>query len=268
MVRRYLPTLLSAALIAASIAPAHAWDSRKRNPTHPTHSYLTEYAINQVQTAYPEAQAFRAQLLEGANTELHELSVKGAAYGIDLDAARVRHHGTNAGCDDPKGWWDDCLAAYQSGHKQKAYFLLGVLLHMVEDMGVPAHANGVYHQGSLTEFDNFEFLALSNWRPSYSAIDRQDPAYDAPWRYYAFSQNWTHTDAPDYHDRNAFSKTWTVARSAERRLLQNRQGRTAKTAFWTLQCAQKLFHAARTTQTTAPRAHGKGSAPTTSNQPT
>lgn len=234
---------LAAAAIACGASAALAWDSVKHNPTHPTHSYLTGYAIDQLGAARPELRQYRQQLIEGANSELHELPVTGTAYGLDLDAKRREHRGTNAGTDDIAGWWRDSLEAYRAGNRERAYFLLGVLLHMVEDMGVPAHANGVYHQGNATEFDNFEFIALSNWKPSFAEINRADPGFAEPWRYYAFSADWARADAPTYRDRDAFSKTWLLADAAERKLLQNRQGRTATVAMWTLRSAYQAFKA-------------------------
>lgn len=220
---------------------ALAWDSSTGNPTHPTHSYLTEWALDRLQGQYPELQQFRGIVIEGANEELHELTVSGEKYGIDLEAKRVQHKGTNEGCDDIQGWWQDCLTAYRQAQKEQAYFLLGVMLHMIQDMGVPAHANKVYHQGSLTQFDNFEFLALSNWKPKFDDINREDPGYSEPWQYYAFSQEWTHIDAPNYNDPNSFSKFWFTASSSEKRLLSNRQGRTSNVTTWALNSAEKVF---------------------------
>ncbi len=162
-------------------------------------------------------------------------------YGVKLETMRIQYKGTNEGCDDIKGWWQESLAAYQQGNKSRAYFLLGVMLHMVQDMGVPAHANKVYHQGNATEFDNFDFLALSNWKPSFNDINRTDPTFAGPWKYYSFSQEWTQVDAPDYHDRDAFSKFWLTASQSERRLLQNRQGRTCHLTKWAITSAAKAF---------------------------
>ncbi len=235
-------TAMAAALTALAItaSEAGAWDSSKRNPTHPTHSYLTEWAIEN--SGIPEARQFLEELVEGANTELHELPVEGKRYGVDLNAARLAHKGTNAGCDDIQGWWADSLAAYRSGDKQRAYFVLGIMLHMIEDMGVPAHANGVYHQGNRTEFDNFEFMALSNWKPDFTAVDRADPGYADPARYYQLSKSWAHDDAPDYTDRSSFSKTWLLASAKERALLRNRQARTANVALWALRTAFNIFN--------------------------
>ena len=243
---RRLPFALGM-LVAGPFAMSGAalgWDSEsKLNPTHPTHSYLTESAIDALAGQYPELAAFRAQLVEGANTELHELPVSGTAYGLDLEAMRVEHKGTNEGSDDVAGWWADAAEAYSAGATQRAYFLVGVMLHMIEDMGVPAHANHIHHQGSLTEFDNFEFMALSNWKPSFAEINKADPAYDEPWRYYRFSEAWTQEDAPDYADTDSFSKLWLTASDEERQLLSNRQGRTAMVVQWALASAARAFAA-------------------------
>ncbi|NEO93015.1 MAG: hypothetical protein F6K56_23415 [Moorea sp. SIO3G5] len=221
---------------------AWAWDSADwKNPTHPTHSYLTEWGIDQLKGQYPELQQFRNAIIDGANTELHELPVSGIEYGIDLNAKRIEHKGTNEGCDDIEGWWQDSLTAYDQNRKSQAYFLLGIMLHMIEDMGVPAHANLVYHQGNLTEFDNFEFMALSNWKPKFDDINRQDPRYSEPYKYYYLSKEWTHVDAPNYNDPDSFSKTWFFASSTERKLLSNRQGRTSYLVKWALNSAVKAY---------------------------
>lgn len=219
------------------------WDSESPlSPAiHPTHSYFVEWAIDRLKGTWPELQTYRDQIIEGANMELHELRTKyGIKYGLDMDAKRVEHKGTNPGSDDMPGWWRDSLSAYRAGNKPQAYFVLGIMLHMIADMGVPAHANRVYHQGNATEFDNFEFMATFNWKPSFH-INRADPGYTEPWRYYAFSESWTKADAPGYHDRNSFSKTWMFASQSERELLSNRQGRTCYVTMWTLQSAAIAF---------------------------
>ena len=220
---------------------AYGWDSANNNPTHATHSYLTEMGINALKSQYPELAEFQTELLAGANSELHELTVSGTEYGVDLDAKRREHKGTNAGTDDIKGWWNDAAAAYAQGNKQQAYFYVGVMLHMIEDMGVPAHAQGLEHQ-AIPNFDNFEFMGLSNWRPDAGTPgDKADPAYADPWRYYEFSRSWTLEDAPNYNDISAFSKTWTFANDDERMLLSNRQLRTGLVVTWALSSAVKTL---------------------------
>jgi hypothetical protein len=239
----FASTAATAALVigAVFILLALGWDSAKGNPTHATHSYLTEWAIDQLEAEFPELQQFGKPLVEGANEELHELQVGGSKYGVDLDAKRIQHKGTNAGCDDIEGWWTDCRDAYKAGDKTKAHFLLGIMLHMIEDMGVPAHANQVDHQARLAQLDHFEIMAFWNWKPAFDAIDKDDPSYAEPWKYYAFSRDWTRANAPNYRSRTQFSRTWTFAKPEERALLSNRQGRTCHVAKWTLQSAAKLF---------------------------
>jgi hypothetical protein len=240
---RILAAALAAVLTVAS--PALAWDSARfellTRIVHPTHSYLTEFAIDELADAYPELREFGDILIEGANSELHELPVEGTAYGIDLEAKRRAHRGTNAGSDDVAGWWADARAAYRAGNKQQAYYYAGVILHMVQDMGVPAHANGVYHQGTISEFDNFEAMAALSWKPDFSRVDRDDPGFADPSGYYRFSQDWAATDAPDYRDPDSFSKTWLTADDDERQLLSDRQARTATLSMWTLRAIAKGF---------------------------
>jgi len=236
-----LAALVALVIAAAWTLPALAWDSARGSFVDSTHSCLTEWAIDELEGEFPELGEFRAQLIEGANAELHERRVKGSKYGVDLDAKRIQHKGTNEGCDDIQGWWTDSRDAYQAGEKARAYFLLGVMLHMIQDMGVPAHANQVYHQAGLTELDHFEIMAFSNWKPAFDAIDQTDPSYAEPWRYYEFSRDWTRADAPDYRSRTQFSRTWTFAKPEERTLLRNRQGRTCYATRWALHSAAKAF---------------------------
>lgn len=236
---------LVAAAFALLATPSLAWDSAQfewlTRIIHPTHSYLTEYAIDQLHGDYPELEAYRDILVEGANSELHELPVEGVVYGIDLEAKRRAHKGTNAGSDDVPGWWQEARDAYSAGNREQAYFYLGVVLHMIEDMGVPAHANGLYHQGNLTEFDNFEAMALQRWDPDFSAVDRSDPGLASPADYYRFSQDWAAADAPDYRDTSSFSKTWLTASRAEKALVRTRQARTATVVMWALRRAMETL---------------------------
>jgi hypothetical protein len=238
-----LVTLAVAVLLIAG--PAAAWDSSKfswvAKIIHPTHSYFTEYAIDNLRGEYPELETYREVLIDGANLELHELPVNGVLYGVNLDAKRLEHKGTNAGSDDVPGWWKDARKAYAAGKKEAAWLMVGIMLHMIQDMGVPAHANGVYHQGTLTEFDNFEAMAAQKWDPDFATVDRKDPGYSDPSRYYAFSRQWTHADAPNYLDRDEFSKTWPTASDDEKWLMRKRQASTARLTLWALRAAAKAL---------------------------
>jgi hypothetical protein len=240
-------SIVGAAIVAMLSGPASAWDSANGNPTHPTHSYLTEAGIKAASGKYAEIGKYAQQIVEGANTELHELKLKlkGAAatpYGIDLEAKGVEHKGTNEGTADIAGWWAESLKAYKAGSKEQAYFYLGVVLHMIEDMGVPAHAHLLYHQGLSKDFDNFEVMGVSNWRPDYAdKPNKSDPKLKTPAAYYAFSQKWTLEDSPNYISISSFSKTWSFASEEERKLIANRQLRTSLLAGWALLSAGKAF---------------------------
>jgi len=86
--RRFRLALAVALAAAAFAAPALAWDSAKfkwLTPIiHSTHSYLTEYALDQLQAQYPDLKKYRAVMVEGANQEMHELPVTGTLYGIGV----------------------------------------------------------------------------------------------------------------------------------------------------------------------------------------
>jgi hypothetical protein len=239
------------------------------NPTHSTHSYFTEWAINRLQQQFPEIGQYADILIEGANSELHELPAKRRtiAYGIDLNQKRVEHQGTNAGSNDMRGWWRDCLAAYQDGNKEQAYFYLGIILHMIQDMGVPAHAWGIEHQGNHKEFDNFELVGLSNWKPKFDEINKEDPGYSEPWLYYNLSQQWTREDTKtklesilpeelrpvdanldevtEYLQETKtpfpFPMTWTFASPEDRQMFMNREGRICALSEWALNAAARAF---------------------------
>ena len=243
--RLWHPIVVGAAMAALlRVYPAAAWDSAGWNPTHPTHTYLTEYAIKELKGAHPSVDKYRKQLIAGSNTEIHELPIKCTKYGVDFNERRAnRYIGTNVGCKHPDLMWKDALDAYRQGNKELAYFLIGMLLHQIQDMGVPSHAHDIYHQGNATQFDNFEFMALWNWKPDYRAIKKQDPgvndptAFADPSAYYEFSKKWCIEDAPSYTSSKQFSKTWTLASREERKLLQQRQAATAMVTKWALAAA-------------------------------
>lgn len=218
------------------------WDSQDGNPTHATHSYLTEFAADQLKAYYPELVTYRASLVDGANREIHDLPLSDP----EQEALRIEVGGNNAGCDHPEKMWAHVQTAYQAGNKSKAFWYLGILLHYVEDIGVPAHAMHVYHQSSPSDWDHFEVMALQRWYPSYSSIDRTDPYFAAPSDYVAFNQSWTvsdwHATFPGVtYTRTYYSMSWWWASSREKTYMRNRQGRTAMATKWALASALRAM---------------------------
>lgn len=233
------------ALVATGAQPL--WDSAEGNPTHPTHSYFTEYAIKELRTDFPEVEEFKKPLIDGANMELHETPYKWKGfYGLDradLERLRTEHRGTNPGTDDISGWWHLAVSVYREGNKERAYFFAGVALHMIQDMGVPSHAKNMVHQGKPGQQDNFELLALQKWDPDFKSVNKQDPGLSEPWRYYEFSKAWTLEDAADYKGINSFSKLWLIAPSSQKKLIRSRQAKTAVVSYWSLRSMAKALQA-------------------------
>lgn len=219
-------------------ADQQAWDSQHHNPTHATHAYLTEYAIAQVGRSYPEVLAYQAELVRGANTEVHELPTG----DDDLEMLRKDVEGTNGACKHPERLWARADGDYRAGLKPRAFFLLGLLLHYVEDLGVPAHALGVEHQGTWAEMDTFELMATMKWSPDYASVNRWNPYLATPDAYVGFSGDWSRTDFAtafpgQAYTRSFFPRTWLFASKKYTSFVKQRQGRTALAARWALDSA-------------------------------
>jgi hypothetical protein len=238
-----LPFAAGCAADASTAAPEataqtqEGWDSQAGNPTHATHSYLTEYAVDHLSPEYPELATYRATIIDGANQELHELPVSDP----ELEWLRQQAGGTNWAADHPEVVWSYAQDYYASGDKTRAYRYLGIVLHWVEDMGVPAHAFHVIHQGTLTQADNFEILALQKWAPLFD-LTASDPYYMAPSDYVVWSGTVT---ASDFHatfpgktySRSFFGTIWWFLSSKQSNFVKEREGRTAVMAEWALRAA-------------------------------
>ena len=221
---------------------AERWDSQGGNPTHATHSYLTEYAVDHLSAELPELASFRATLIDGANRELHELPLSDPFE----EELRVAVGGTNWGADHPEVAWTRARAAYAAGDKGMAYWYVGVILHYVEDMGVPAHAFHVLHQGTFTQRDNFELLGLQRWSPSFASINVSDPGFRAPSDYVAWSGS---VSADHFHrvfpgqtyNRLFFSSSWLWISRKQATFFHDREGTTAMITAWALESAVTNF---------------------------
>ena len=201
---------LSAAVLVACAAPpaddeqvgadeAH-FDSADGNPTHPTHSILAEFAIKTLKAELPEVATFEKEIVDGANRELHELVSK------THEALRLEIGGNNWSADHPELLWEKAQASYAAGDKSTAFFYVGVLLHYVQDMGVPAHAFHVIHQASpIWEIDNFEMLAFFRFHGDLRAPGPTDPVLASPVDYI----EWSAQSARDHFNRSYPGQTYT-----------------------------------------------------------
>ncbi len=241
-------------LVWFSGSRAAAWD------TFTTHEDITEFAFEVANDA--EANLYIEELVIGGNTEIHELPLTGdhrTKFGIDMEAKRVWYDGKNWGVEKPERIWFDALTAYSNNNKILAYFYLGVLLHQVEDMGVPSHANHLYHQftpGDLSRwisldilnFDNLEaFFALSATILPASIIQqsgRTDPHLASPADYFEYSRQWTLSDSSQYPGPDDFPFVLNpVDNITPAQLLwaTQRYARTCTVTYWTLLRALAIF---------------------------
>jgi len=196
-----LPLLaLVAAVLAACAAPPadedtgseeQHWDSADGNPTHPTHSILAEYAVKSVKAEAPEVVLFEKEIVEGANLELHDLKHP------KFEALRIEIGGNNWAAEHPELLWEKARASYAAGDKAQAFFYVGILLHYVQDMGVPAHAFHVIHQSGPKDWDHVELLAFFRFHGDLKAPGPTDPKLESPLEYI----EWSAQTARDHFNR-------------------------------------------------------------------
>lgn len=157
------------------------WDSARGNPTHPTHSLMAEIAIKTNRAAFPEVVEFEKSIVEGANLELHDL------VHDTHEALRLELGGNNWAAERPELLWQKARAAYATGAKADAYFYIGILLHYVQDMGVPAHAFHVIHQSSMSNWDHLEVLGFFDFHADLRTSGTPDPELSNPTDYVEWS---------------------------------------------------------------------------------
>ena len=104
--------LVCCLVVLAGIAvprPAGWPSDNGANPLNKVHTLLTQYAIDQ--SPGTGDNRYATAILEGANTELHELRASdrdkgiGNKYGVNVEGKRAdnEHQGTNEGCMKPEG---------------------------------------------------------------------------------------------------------------------------------------------------------------------
>lgn len=228
--------------------PAFAWDSDHYEYLLPigtsTHTYFVDYAVEQLQTKYPDAVKYRALLREGANIEfVGPLTENTLPHWVDIEERFAAHEATRFRAGDIEGWWNDVIEAYRGGHPERAYFLLGVVLHFIQDVGVPAKAKNLDHGIGVTDFDSFEYMAAYNWtNPAPPKASEASPAnLKTMLDFYSAAIAKSHEDAPNYNDTSSFSNTWTLASPEEQDLLIMRQQHTALMTTWVLSFALSQF---------------------------
>jgi MYXO-CTERM domain-containing protein len=174
-------------------ARAHAYEPRE------THRWLTRMAAEHLVRAYPgtydELLDYVDVVAEGAEHE-DNFFLDG---DDDPETLRVMRHffrpTDGAGLalgegerfpsslewalpNDLNAWhWGNGIAAYASGDKNEAYFVLGHIVHLVQDLTVPAHTHLDIHPPPFG--DDFENYAKSMMLGEFDSLLPVPPA-DAP----------------------------------------------------------------------------------------
>jgi len=220
------------------------WDSADGNPTHATHSIMAEFAIKNLSRDLPEVRTYEENLKEGANLELHELPSK------THDALRIEVGGNNWGADHPEVLWEKARASYTAGDKANAYVYVGILLHYVQDMGVPAHAFHVIHQSSFGEQDNIEVLGFFDFHADFASAVTMDPSLANPVDYVEWSaktarDHFHSVFGNDVYTRKYFPQAYADMTDTHWSFLRRREAECARATEYALRSAATAFQAMR-----------------------
>lgn len=122
-----------------------------------------------------------------------------------------RAHGNYSDRNDgPVGyWWKLALTQYGvfeftgpgdplASPKPGAYYYLALIVHLTEDMGVPAHAYNILHSQSNDDLDNMEHVAFSSYREANPLIIIQDTGKDPLQCYYLSREHTLSLTSPSY----------------------------------------------------------------------
>lgn len=171
-----------------------------------THYKLTNDAINLINSD-------SCQYVTQFNNDIKKWS---SGYENDKNA----HNGDiKRNFGDPDVFWEDAKTAFDAGNiaggKSSAFYYISLIIHLIEDMAVPAHVYNIQHSPSFSSlFDNMEYLVYFNYVPDITGvIDASGPTsnYDDRKNYTRnatssdFWHNfWIPQDNPD--DENSYGR--------------------------------------------------------------
>ncbi|MFH0875828.1 MAG: hypothetical protein V1859_07865, partial [archaeon] len=189
-----------------------------------THHKLTDSARNILDTTYPDV------------TTKFGGDVSNWTSG-STDDTRA-HEGNSLANGGPIGdWWDKAQEEYKKGNfasgDWSAYYYVGLMMHLIEDQGVPAHAYDIPH-GTLGHMDNMEQLAYYNYVPNITGIVNAN----SPISNYSSMQSYTLSATSNNYWRqywnqgnygwengtDVFPTTWESAGESERNLTRQLLG--------------------------------------------
>jgi len=152
--------ILTAIIVVFSIHPACGWWSETiEDPLGDNHERLSKDTLGAITSVCPDM---------GASFYYGDIWAATEGSADDTYA----HGGNPANNDGPAmGWWTNALYEYKYfnfGGTYGAYWFLGSMVHLVEDMGVPAHAMNVPH--AFPALDNLESNSARNYTSSSAML--------------------------------------------------------------------------------------------------
>lgn len=151
--------VLACLLFVFSVSSSHAWWSASIL-SNSTHHKLTDDARDLLNTSYADISEFGESLSNWTS---------GPTDDVNAHAGDALANGGPI-----EDWWDSALAEYKQGNFDSgdwsAYYYIGLMLHLTEDQGVPAHAYNIQHGADGFPMDNLEEYVYTNYSPTVSGI--------------------------------------------------------------------------------------------------
>lgn len=214
-----------------------AWDSQGKNPTH---TQMAEWAIADVSKDLPEVRTYAEQIFEGVNLELHDEEIK------NHEALRREIGGNNWAADHPEIFWRKARDAYTAKDAGKANFYVGILLHYVQDMGVPAHAFHIVHQNKPLNMDNMEMHGFFRFRADMNSESTPDPQLGDPVFYIEWSaqlarDQFTSRFPGETYDRHFYPERNNEVSSVQWDFLERRETDCTRATAYALRSAARAW---------------------------
>lgn len=205
--------------VAAAFAPSRADGYEPRE----THRWLTRAAAEHLASAYPgeydelldyvdtvaEGSEHEDNLFAGGSDDPETLRVMRHFYrptdgaGLYLeDRGAYRSSLEWARPNDENAWhWGNGIDAYAQGDKDEAYFVLGHIVHLVQDLTVPAHTHLDEHPPPAgDDFENYAAEQMIGEHDSFLPTPPEDapvPEFDS------LAEAWRETAQASYY-RNLY----------------------------------------------------------------
>lgn len=161
-----------ALLLSIYVSTVTAWWSVPTDFSGSTHYKLTDDARTLIGSDYPDIIKFGVDISDWTAGSTDDAR----AHNQNSETLETLNKLLNGG--PIRDWWDKAQTQYIDSHNfdsgdWSAYYYIALMMHLIEDQSVPAHAYNIKH-GSLGYMDNMEQLASLNYNPNIIGIMTAD----------------------------------------------------------------------------------------------